>query len=117
MDVIQTFFADPAGVALKGLLVGAFLVFALGVVAALRDHTFDLKYIDSFIRTTLMGRVVPVALVLLTGYIVHDDLITAAGIAAAGIVAAGMIKSALDSIKQLTLTPTDSATVNPPPVA
>ena len=114
MDLVA-FLATPTGLAVKGLLVGAFLVWALGVLAALRDGTFDLSEIATFVRSTLLGRVFPVTVVLLTGYAANDSTITTAGLAVAAVVAADMIGSALDSIKQLGLAPEASAKVNQPP--
>jgi hypothetical protein len=114
-QTLTAFLATNEGLAIKGLMVGAFLVFALGVVAALRDHTFDFRYIDMFVRTTVLGKVVPVAIILVVGYMANEQLLTLGGIAAAGTVYAAMIKSGLDSIQQLTLPPADSARLNTPP--
>lgn len=112
---LTAFLATPAGVAIQGLLVGTFVVWALGVVAALRDGTFDLSSLGSFVRSTLMGRVVPILIVLAAGYTTNDQLLTTGGIAAAAAVAAEMVGSALDSIKQLTMPAVESAKVNAPP--
>lgn len=121
MDDIGTmaseFLASPSGLAVKALLVGTFLTFALGVVAAVRDRTFSWVYIDSFVRSTLLGRVVPVAIVLATGYVADEQTLTAAGVVAAGAVAAGMLASAIDSVRQLAMVREDSAARNTPPTA
>jgi len=117
MNVIDQFFTTPTGNAALVLFAASFLVFLLGVSAALRDGTFDLKYVDAFVRTTIWGRVAPVTGALLLGYVTHVDIITAGGVAAAAAVAAGMIGSALDSLRQLTMTTEKSAAVNAPPVA
>ena len=120
MDIgayLTAFLATPSGLAVKGLLVASLLVFALGVAAALRDGTFAWAYIDSFVRSILMGRVVPVLLVLVIGYASREDAVTAVGVVAAGAVATGMLAGALDSIRQLAMHPSDSARKNARPTA
>lgn len=112
---LDAFLASPSGVALRALLVGALLVAALGIFAALRDGTFDLKYVDSFVRTTIWGKVAPVAAVLIVGYALADDVTNVAAIPIAGAVALGMIKSALDSLQQLQMPKAESAAVNEKP--
>jgi len=114
---LSEFLASPSGLAIKALMVGTFLTFILGVVAAVRDKTFSLVYIDSFVRSTLMGRVVPASIVLVVGYVADDQTLTAAGVVVAGAVAAGMIASAIDSIRQLTVPVEESATINTIPEA
>jgi TRAP-type mannitol/chloroaromatic compound transport system permease large subunit len=114
---LTEFLATPSGLAIKALMVGTFLTFVLGVVAAFRDKTFSFVYIDSFVRSTLMGRVVPASIVLIVGYIGDDQTLLAAGIIVSGAVAAGMVASAIDSIRQLALPREDSAVVNKTPTA
>ncbi len=113
--IADAFFKTPSGIALQGLFAGAFLVFLLGLFAALRDGTFDLKYIDAFVRSTIWGRIAPVAGALLVGYISDNQVIQLGAIAAAGVVAAGMIGSALDSLRQIGQPPEKSAALNPVP--
>jgi hypothetical protein len=113
--ILEAFFATPAGIAVKALGVGTFLTFGLGVFAALRDGTFEWKYVDVFVRTTLWGRVVPVLFVLMLGYVSGIVEITGAGIVAGGVVAAGMIQAAIMSIAQLTKPKEESAATNAVP--
>ena len=114
---VQAFLGSPSGLAVKALLLGTLLVFLLGAMAALRDGTFRLAYIDSFVRSTIWGRVAPVLVVLLLGYLADSQEVTAAGVVVAGAVAAGLIGSALDSIRQLTMPKDASAQENAPPTA
>ena len=114
---LRAFLDTPSGLAIKALLVGTFVTFALGIVAAVRDKTFSLVFIDSFVRSTVMGRVVPVAIVLAVGYIADEQVLTSAGVLTAAAVAAGMIASAVDSIRQIAMPPTESRAVNAPPTA
>jgi hypothetical protein len=114
---VQAFLGSPSGLAVKALLVGTLLVFLLGALAALRDGTFRLAYIDSFVRSTIWGRVAPVLVVLLVGYLGNAQEVTAAGVVVAGAVAAGLIGSAIDSIRQLAMTREASAQENMPPQA
>jgi hypothetical protein len=114
---LSEFLATPSGLAIKGLMVGTFLTFVLGVVAAIRDKTFSWLYIDSFVRSTLMGRVVPASIVLVVGFIADDQTLTGAGVLVAGAVAAGMIASVVDSIRQIGMAKDESAAINTPPTA
>lgn len=69
------FLAAPAGLALKGALVAAFLDFITGAFAALRDGTFALDALAAFLRKHILGRVAPLAALLAGGYIAGDDLL------------------------------------------
>jgi hypothetical protein len=62
------FLDSQAGLALKGLLIVAFLDFATGAFAALRDGTFALDAIAAFVRKHILGRVAPIGLGLVVGY-------------------------------------------------
>lgn len=110
--LLDAFFAAPAGMAVKALVVGALLTFALGVMAALRDGTFDWRYVDAFVRSAIWGKVAPVLAVLLIGYLLDSPEAITVGIVVAGTVAAGMLRAALDSIQQMMMPKADSATVN-----
>lgn len=113
---LQAFIASPSGLALKALLAGALITFVLGVMAALRDGTFKLDYIDSFVRSSIWGKVAPVAALLVAGYYLDaSGVITATAVVSAGVVATGMIKAALDSIVQMTQPKEVSAASNTPP--
>lgn len=116
LTLLDAFIASPSGLAIKALLVGMLLTFVLGVMAALRDGTFEWQYIDSFVRSSLWGRVGPVAAALLAGYFLDSTgVITAAAVVAAGAVSVGMITAALSSIGQMASPKVDSAAANTPP--
>lgn len=117
MPDVEAFLLSPLGAAVKALLVAAIVVFVLGVAAAVRDGTFEWHYIDSFVRSTILGRVIPVVLVGLIAYISGDQIITGAATIAAGAVGAGLLTSALESLRQLTMPPAKSAAVNTLPDA
>lgn len=112
---LEAFLASPEGVALRALLVGSIIVAALGIFAALRDGTFDLKYIASFVRTTVWGKVAPTGVVLVVGYVLNDQTVRLAAVPIAAAVALDLIKSAIDSLKQMTLPKPESAAINTPP--
>jgi hypothetical protein len=79
---IQVLLDSPAGIAIKGALVAAFLDFAFGVFAAVRDGTFAVDALAAFVRKHLLGRVLPLSLLSLTGYYTGDPaMIAAAGVA------------------------------------
>ena len=115
METLSAFLESPSGLAVKALLVAALVVFVLGVLAALRDGTFAWAYVDSFVRTTIWGRVAPVLFLLLLGYFADEQSLTAVGVLVGGTVAAGMIQAALASVRQLTMTREASAEANGPP--
>lgn len=113
---LQAFIDSPSGIAIKGLLVAALLTFVLGVFAALRDGTFQWKYIDSFVRSVIWGRVAPVTAVLLGGYYLDPSgVVTATAVVVASAVAVGMLASIAESIKQIGSSPEKSAALNEPP--
>jgi len=62
------FLNSDAGLALKGLLLVAFLDFATGSFAALRDGTFAMDALAAFVRKHILGRVAPIGTLLVVGY-------------------------------------------------
>ena len=76
------FLASPAGLALKAALVAAFLDFAFGTYAALRDGVFALDSVAAFVRKHLLGRVLPVGTLAIAGYLTGDLAMNAAAAAA-----------------------------------
>lgn len=84
---LAAFLASPGGLALKGALVAAFLDFAVGSFYALKQGTFALDAVAAFVRKHLLGRVFPLATLLIAGYLTGDVTMNAA--AAAGLVAYG----------------------------
>lgn len=81
--LLKAFFTDPAGMALQLMLIVAFTDFALGVMAAYRDSTLQLNAIAAFLRKHIVGRVFPIGLMLIVGYVGNVPLFYAAGIAGA----------------------------------
>lgn len=117
MDWFTAFLASPTGLATKGLLVAAFVVFAFGVFASLRDGSYSGQVVAAFVRSTIWGKVTPVGFLLAISYVANDTLLTTAGIAAAAIVAGQMIASIKASLDQLAMTKTKSVVVNTVPTA
>lgn len=68
MDQLTAFLDSAAGLALKAALAAAFLDFATGSFAALRDGTFALDAIAAFLRKHILGRVAPLGTLLVVGY-------------------------------------------------
>lgn len=118
MDV-QEFLNSTAGLAVKGALVAAFLDFAFGVFAALRDGTFALDAIAAFVRKHLLGRVFPVSVLAIAGYLTADTVMIAAGAAALTAYAAETLASIYGSINppkaSEVVTDTAAESVNPVP--
>jgi hypothetical protein len=116
---LLTFLSAPAGLAVKGMLVAAFLDFATGSYAALTDGTFSVDAIAAFVRKHLLGRVFPCSTLLLVGYFTGDAVILAAGIAAATayyVETAGSVLGNFSPPKESDLKENlPAATVNPVP--
>ena len=96
---METFLNDPAGLALKGMLVAAFVDLAFGVFAALKDGSFSIDAIAAFVRKHLLGRVGPIGVLLAIGYFNHDVVMTAAGTAAGAAYVIETMGSIYGSIK------------------
>lgn len=80
---LTAFLNDPAGLALKALLVAAFLDFVTGTFAAIRDGSFAVDALAAWLRKHLAGRVAPVGVLLAVSYFSGDGITLAAAIAAA----------------------------------
>ncbi len=80
--MIAEFLGSPAGIAMKVTLALAFADAAAGIWRAKLDNVLALDAIGAFIRKHLMGRVLPIALLLIAGWLSADVTINAAGAAA-----------------------------------
>lgn len=90
---------SPAGIAIKAALVAAFLDFAFGVFAAVRDGTFALDAVAAFVRKHLLGRVFPASLLSIAAYYTQDTAMQVAAGAALAAYAAETLASIYQSIK------------------
>jgi hypothetical protein len=98
MDIAD-FLASPPGLAVKAALVAAFADFAIGTLAALRDGVFALDSVAAFVRKHLLGRVFPVGLLAVLGYVTNDQVMIAAAGVALTAYAAETLGSIYGSIK------------------
>jgi hypothetical protein len=96
---ISDFLASPAGLAVKAALVAAFLDFAFGLFSALRDGVFALDSVAAFVRKHLLGRVFPVGLLAVAGYVTSDQVMIAAAAAALTAYVAETLGSIYGSIR------------------
>lgn len=85
MPDLTGFLSSPAGLALKGALVAAALDFITGTFAAVKDGTFAWDVIAAFLRKHILGRVAPLAALLIGGYVSNDAVLLT--FAAAGLTA------------------------------
>jgi hypothetical protein len=119
MPELDAFLNDPTGLAVKAALVAAFLDFAFGVFAAARDGTFALDSLASFVRKHLLGRVFPVGLLAVTGYVTGDAAMKGAAAVALAAYTAETIGSIYGSLKPPAQSVTEAhkaaAAVNPVP--
>lgn len=112
------FLASTAGLAVKGALVAAFLDFAFGVFAAIRDGTFAIDALAAFLRKHLVGRVAPVTVLAVAGYYTGDALMiatAAASLTAYGAETLGSIYGSLRPPAASAEAPTSAEIVNPIP--
>lgn len=93
------FLASTAGLAVKGALIAAFLDFAFGVFAALRDGTFAIDALAAFLRKHLVGRVLPVTALAVAGYYTGDGIMIAAASASLTAYAAETLGSIYGSVR------------------
>jgi hypothetical protein len=110
---IQDFLASPAGLAIKAALAAAFLDFAFGVFAAARDGTFALDAIAAFLRKHIVGRVLPVSVLAVVGYVTEDQVMIAAAAAALTAYAAETLASIYGSIQDVRSPATTSNPIPP----
>jgi len=97
--MLTEFLQSTQGYALQAALVAAFLDFAFGVFAALRDGTFALDAVAAFVRKHLLGRVFPIGLLAGMSYLTGDAVMAAAAIAALTAYAAETLASIYGSIR------------------
>ena len=82
MNELHAFLDSPAGWAVKGAMVAAFLDFAVGLFAALRDDKLALDAIAAFLRKHMLGRVLPSTLIVVAAYATADASLMGAAIVA-----------------------------------
>jgi hypothetical protein len=121
MNELALFLDSTAGLALKAALAAAFLDFATGSFAALRDGTFSLDALAAFLRKHVLGRVAPLASLLVVGYFGGDagTAFLAAGIAGLTAYAAETAASVIGNLnppsESTVKAETPAAAVNPVP--
>jgi hypothetical protein len=98
MNDLQLFFDSPAGLAVKGALVAAFLDFVTGSFAALRDGTFALDALAAFLRKHILGRVAPLTALLAGAYVSGDQVLSAFAIGGLTAYAAETISSVMGNL-------------------
>lgn len=81
--MIAEFLASPAGLAVKGALIAAFLDLGTGLWRAYQDKTLALDQVAAFLRKHVLGRVFPLTLLVIASYASGDLAATTA--AAAGL--------------------------------
>lgn len=108
-ELLDLLVADPlTNNAILAVIALAILGFALGTIRAIADKTFEWLALDTWIRKDLMGRVIPIILILafgrIAGTITVGDaqlaLLTAAGLAAAATYAAASLAGIIASLNR-----------------
>lgn len=113
-ELLDLLVADPlTNNAIIAVIALALLGFVLGTIRAIADKTFTWSALDVWIRKDLMGRVIPIILLLAFGRVVGTvsvgdadlALLTAAGLAAAATYAVTAITSIVASLNMKTENP------------
>lgn len=100
-EAIKAFFDSEAGLAAVGVLLIGIVDLVLGILAAWRDGTFQLSAVDAWLRSSFAGRIAPIWLLLIVGYLADSldlagiPVLLAAGIGAAGLYVAATVSSIL----------------------
>lgn len=111
MNIAEVFSDANTNYVLLLLLVLPLVQFALGVLRAFSNGTFEVKYLDVFIRTDIAGRVIPLLILIVLGRVLDVaapetlnipgldlSLLTGSGIALAVVYLVVVIKSIVDSV-------------------
>lgn len=101
MIEFQTFLDSPAGVAIYGALVAAFLDLAFGIFAAARSGTFALDAVGAWIRKHLLGRVFPVSVLAIVGYFTENPVMIGTAATALALYAAETLGSVYSSVQEM----------------
>lgn len=116
---ISGLLASPAGFAIKGALIAAFLDFAFGVFAAVKDGTFAIDAIAAFVRKHLAGRVFPLSLLAAAAHYSGDPVMMTAAAGGLTAYAAETLGSIYGSVRPPAASATEGTdaalTVNPMP--
>jgi hypothetical protein len=83
VEWIKAFLDSTAGQTLLAMVIVAFVDFATGSFAALRDGTFALDSLAAFLRKHIWGRVAPIGMLLVVGYFGGDGIVGQLFLAAA----------------------------------
>lgn len=67
-ETLTAFLGSEAGTALVAMVAVAFIDFATGAFAAIRDGSFSIDALAAFLRKHIAGRVAPIGLLLVAGY-------------------------------------------------
>ena len=95
--MIEQFFSTELGLAVYGVLVATAADLLFGVIAALRDGSFQLDALAAVLRKHVLGRVAPIFGMLLFGHIGNQPLLLAAGLTGAALYVAETFGSIMDS--------------------
>lgn len=111
MNVADIFADANTNYVLLLLLVLPLAQFVTGVLRAISNHTFELKYLDVFIRTDIAGRVLPLLILIVLGRVLDVaapdtlsipgldlSLLTGSGIALAVVYLVVVIKGIIDNV-------------------
>lgn len=93
------FLSSPHWLLIQAAVVAAFVDFAFGVFAALRDGVFALDKIGAFIRKHLLGRVLPASLLIVMAYLTESAAMFTAASAALTLYATETLASVYVSLK------------------
>ena len=120
MDAIAQVLNDPLVVPLYGLLAVSVIGMLLGMYRAYQQGTFDWKKVPGLLDSTVLQKIIPLALLGVASFFMADAAKTGMQAAYAGLVAtayAGEIKSLIEKVTggfTATTTAQDKGIVAPP---
>ena len=105
-SLVVAAFQGPTGVAITGVAVLGLLELITGALRAFASGQFAWSLVDTWVRTDLAGRILPITVVLIAGAAAPDlsvlgvqvDILTTTGLAAAAVYAAATLASIVGSV-------------------
>lgn len=109
-EILAEIAGGTTGAALTGVVVIAIVEFGTGVARAVASGQFKFDLVDTWVRKTVAGRVIPILLVLIAGAATPDlsvigldiNILTTAGMTAAAAFAVSAVASIVGNLNPQT---------------
>jgi hypothetical protein len=105
-NLVHAAFQGPTGIAITGVAILGILELVTGALRAFAAKQFKIELVDTWVRTDLAGRILPITVVLIAGAAAPDlsalgvqvDILTATGLAGAAVYAASTLASIVANV-------------------